>query len=79
MKIPHSLPHLAAALALTTCFGANAAELSAASAAQYAQANFREYFDLLALPNDAIVPADVRKNVEFLEASFQKRGFKTQQ
>ena len=79
MKIPHSLPHLAAALALTTCFGAHAAELSAASAAQYAQANFREYFDLLALPNDAIVPADVRKNVEFLEASFQKRGFKTQQ
>ena len=26
-----------------------------------------------------MVPADVRKNVEFLEASFRKRGFITQQ
>ena len=58
---------------------ANAAELSAASAAQHAQASYREYFELLKLPNDAIVPADVRKNVEFLEASFRQRGFTTRQ
>ncbi|RYF62536.1 MAG: M20/M25/M40 family metallo-hydrolase, partial [Comamonadaceae bacterium] len=30
-------------------------------------------------PNDAIVPADIRKNVEWLEAAFRKRGFTTQQ
>ena len=86
MKTPHSLRPLfrlaigaALVASVSASFSANAAELSAASAAQHAQANFREYFDLLALPNDAIVPADVRKNVEFLEASFRKRGFTTQQ
>jgi acetylornithine deacetylase/succinyl-diaminopimelate desuccinylase-like protein len=70
---------LAVGAALATGFGACAAELSPTSAARHAQANYREYFDLLALPNDAIVPADVRKNVEFLEASFRKRGFATRQ
>ena len=86
MKTPHSLRPLfrlaigaALVAGVSASFSANAAELSAASAAQHAQASFREYFDLLALPNDAIVPADVRKNVEFLEASFRKRGFTTQQ
>jgi hypothetical protein len=74
-----SLFQLAIGAALVASVTANAAELSAASAAQHAQASYREYFDLLALPNDAIVPADVRKNVEFLEASFRKRGFTTQQ
>jgi len=57
----------------------HAAELSPAAAMQHAQATFRDYFELLALPNDAIVPADIRKNVEWLEAAFRKRGFKTQQ
>ena len=70
---------LAAAAALAACAGAHAAELSAASAERFAQASYREYFDLLKLPNDAIVPADVRRNVEFLEASFRKRGFVTRQ
>ncbi|WP_201509436.1 M20/M25/M40 family metallo-hydrolase [Psychrobacter alimentarius] len=58
---------------------ANAAKLSAASAAEYAQGTYSEYLDLLKLPNDAIVPADVRKNVEFLDAAFRKRGFVTKQ
>ena len=79
MQIPHPLLSLAVGAALVASFGAGAAELSPASAAQHAQANYREYFELLTLPNDAIVPADVRKNVEFLEASFRKRGFVTQQ
>ena len=61
--------------ALVMCSSANAVKLSAASAAQYAQGTYPEYFDLLKLPNDAIVPADVRKNVEFLDAAFRKRGF----
>lgn len=68
-----------ACAALLMGAGAGAAELSATAAARHAQASYREYFDLLALPNDAIVPADVRKNVEFLEASFRRRGFDTQQ
>lgn len=65
--------------ALAVCTSANAAELSASAAAQYAQGTYPEYFDLLSLPNDAIVPADIRKNVEFLETAFRKRGFVTKQ
>jgi acetylornithine deacetylase/succinyl-diaminopimelate desuccinylase-like protein len=58
---------------------AQAAELSPALAERHAQATYREYFELLALPNDATVPEDIRKNVDWLEQAFQKRGFKTQQ
>jgi acetylornithine deacetylase/succinyl-diaminopimelate desuccinylase-like protein len=79
MKTLPSLALGAAFLAGLAANAASAAELSAASAARHAQASYREYFDLLTLPNDAIVPADVRRNVEFLEASFRKRGFATQQ
>jgi acetylornithine deacetylase/succinyl-diaminopimelate desuccinylase-like protein len=42
-----------------------------------AQATFREYLELLALPNDAVVPADVEKNAQWLERAFTKRGFST--
>lgn len=65
--------------ALAVCNNANAAKLSSTSAAQSAKGTYQEYFDLLALPNDSIVPADVRKNVEFLDAAFRKRGFTTKQ
>lgn len=58
---------------------AGAAELSPADAERHAQATYREYFELLSLPNDAIVPEDIRKNVEWLEQAFRKRGFTTQQ
>jgi acetylornithine deacetylase/succinyl-diaminopimelate desuccinylase-like protein len=44
-----------------------------------AQANFREFFDLLSMPNDAIDAQDIRKNAEWLEAAFRKRGFATKQ
>lgn len=43
------------------------------------QASFPEYFELLSLPNDAAVAADVQKNAQWLEAAFRKRGFSTQQ
>ncbi|GHC23477.1 hypothetical protein GCM10010082_14690 [Kushneria pakistanensis] len=68
-----------AGAALVACSSASAAELSVAAAGQYAQDTYAEYLDLLSLPNDAIVPADIRKNVEFLEAAFRKRGFVTRQ
>jgi acetylornithine deacetylase/succinyl-diaminopimelate desuccinylase-like protein len=44
-----------------------------------AQANFPEFFDMLSMPNDAINPADIQKNADWLEAAFQKRGFTTKQ
>lgn len=40
-----------------------------------AQASFDEYFELLALPNDAIVAADIQKNTDWLERAFIRRGF----
>jgi acetylornithine deacetylase/succinyl-diaminopimelate desuccinylase-like protein len=46
---------------------------------QAAQASLREFVNLLALPNDATVPADIQRNVGWLEAAFQQRGFTTQQ
>lgn len=46
---------------------------------QAAQASFAEYFQLLALPNDAVVAADIQKNTDFLQQAFNRRGFKTEQ
>jgi len=58
---------------------AGAAELPPADAEHRAQATYREYFELLSLPNDATVPEDVRKNVDWIEQAFRKRGFTTKQ
>src|SRR5258708_7178261 len=41
------------------------------------QASFKEYFELLSMPNDAIVPADIVKNAVWLDAAFARRGFVT--
>jgi acetylornithine deacetylase/succinyl-diaminopimelate desuccinylase-like protein len=43
------------------------------------QGSFKEYFEFLSMPNDAIVPADIVKNAAWLEAGFAKRGFVTRQ
>jgi acetylornithine deacetylase/succinyl-diaminopimelate desuccinylase-like protein len=64
------------ALALT---GASASAQSDAQIAKSAQANFAEFFDMLALPNDAIVPVDIQRNANWLEVAFKKRGFTTRQ
>ncbi len=58
---------------------AHAEPLSQALAERYAQASYPEYLELLSLPNDAIVPEDIRKNVAWLEKALHKRGFTTQQ
>src|SRR5260370_21446893 len=42
-------------------------------------ASFKEYFELLSMPNDAIVPADIVKNAVWLDAAFARRGFLTRQ
>ena len=44
-----------------------------------AQASFPEFFELLALPNDAIVPADIRRNADWLQRAFERRGFAARQ
>jgi acetylornithine deacetylase/succinyl-diaminopimelate desuccinylase-like protein len=46
-------------------------------ATQYAVASFKEFYDLLSLPNDAHFPEDIEKNVQWCEAAFAKRGFST--
>ena len=42
------------------------------------QANFAEFFDMLS-PNDAVVSEDIRKNADWMETAFKKRGFATRQ
>jgi acetylornithine deacetylase/succinyl-diaminopimelate desuccinylase-like protein len=53
------------------------APLSPEAAQKLAQGTFREYLELLALPDDAINPPDILRNVEFLERAFGRRGFAT--
>jgi len=49
------------------------------TAAQLARGTFHEYLELLSLPNDSVAPADIQKNVDWLERAFRKRGFTTRQ
>jgi len=46
-----------------------------AAARQFATASFPEFYALLSLPNDAHFPDDIRRNVEFCEKAFSRRGF----
>jgi acetylornithine deacetylase/succinyl-diaminopimelate desuccinylase-like protein len=44
-----------------------------------AQKSFPEFFELLALPNDAVNAADIVKNADWLVDAFRKRGFAARQ
>ena len=55
------------------------APMSQQAAQKLAQGTFRDYLELLSLPNDAINPPDIQHNVDFLERAFRKRGFTTRQ
>ena len=87
MKCPSILPAFALAFlfsffsccVLVPSAAAQSTGVPAETARLATQASFREYIDLLSLPNDAANPADIVKNVEWLEAAFRKRGFTTQQ
>ncbi len=72
-----------AAIAVFSLFASSALaqpdSLSQQAAQKLAQATFREYLELLSLPNDSINAADIQKNVDFLERSFERRGFATRQ
>ena len=48
-----------------------------ALAEQYASASFKEFYELLSIPNDAHVLPDIERNVAWCEAAFAKRGFTT--
>ena len=37
-----------------------------------------ELKDFIAIPNDALVPDDISKNIDWLEVKFKERGFKTE-
>ena len=54
---------------------ARAADDEAASAVQK---NLGEFLELLAIPNVADQPADIRRNAEFVKREFERRGFGTQ-
>jgi hypothetical protein len=54
-------------------------EFQAPEIQKAAQKSFPEFLALLALPNDAVNPGDIRKNADWLEAAFQTRGFQTRQ
>jgi acetylornithine deacetylase/succinyl-diaminopimelate desuccinylase-like protein len=53
--------------------------LAPQAAAKLAQASFPEYLELLSLPSDSTVPADIQKNADWLERAFRKRGFTVKQ
>jgi acetylornithine deacetylase/succinyl-diaminopimelate desuccinylase-like protein len=49
-----------------------------AIAERFAIGSFKEFYGLHSIPNDAHVPADIEKNVQWCENAFTKRGFTTQ-
>jgi acetylornithine deacetylase/succinyl-diaminopimelate desuccinylase-like protein len=56
---------------------AQPAKLSQEHVVKFAQQSFPEYLQLLSIPSDSIVPADIQKTAEFIATGFQKRGFST--
>jgi len=46
-------------------------------AEKQAVVSFKEFYELLSIPNDAHYPEDIEKNVLWSEAAFAKRGFTT--
>jgi acetylornithine deacetylase/succinyl-diaminopimelate desuccinylase-like protein len=72
---------LASALLLLVAAAAKgqADSITPQAAQKLAQATFPEYLEFLSMPNDAIVPADIQKNVDWLERAFAKRGFTVKQ
>src|SRR3954469_5014080 len=55
------------------------APMSPEAAQKLAQATFKEYLELLALPSDSTNAPDIQKNADYLERAFAKRGFTVKQ
>src|SRR4051812_47292535 len=64
---------------ITLSVSAQPTPMSPEAAQKLAQGTFKEYLELLAMPSDATVPADIQKNAAFLERAFAKRGFTVKQ
>ena len=45
---------------------------------EYSKQSLNEFKDLLSIPNDAHFLSDIKKNIEWCEKAFQKRGFSTE-
>lgn len=56
-----------------------AAAPDVAQTAAAAKASFREWAEVLAIPNDSVIAADIQRNTSWFEQAFQRRGFRTQQ
>ena len=65
---------LAAGLAWLGCSSSLADSLTDAITRQSRQ-NFPEFLEMLSIPNVADRPEDIRRNAQFLESAFAKRGF----
>lgn len=56
-----------------------AAGPSATQAASAAKATFKEWVEVVSIPNDSVVAADIQRNTSWFEQAFQRRGFQTRQ
>ena len=77
-----NLLRVACCLLFAACGFPASAQLNldaAATRVKLAQGSFREYLEFLSMPSDSIVAADIRKNADFIENAFRKRGFTTRQ
>jgi acetylornithine deacetylase/succinyl-diaminopimelate desuccinylase-like protein len=44
-----------------------------------AKGTLKEWVEVLGIPNDSVVPADIQRNTAWFEQAFQRRGFRTRQ
>lgn len=72
----------AMAMAVTVLCGVVSAQAATLDRSQLEQAadraaagSYREWVEMLAIPNDATVPADIQKNVDWLVKAFARRRF----
>lgn len=75
---PHSMSLAVAGLVALAALPVLAGPPSDATR-QAARASLQEWIDVLALPNDANVPADIQKNVAWFAKAFERRGFAVSQ
>ena len=68
-------PLLCAAALLCNISLAHSASINPAATQKAAQASLHEWMDVLTLPNDSNVAADIQKNAEWFKAALEKRGF----
>lgn len=76
----HALCSAFVAVAIATASGTAKSQTNSVPPAlvqKIAQSNFGEFFEMLALPTDAVSASDIQKNADWLEIAFRNRGFTT--